>query len=47
MFKRVIPVVLLIEEDAVKTCKFQDPFMSAIPNILKIFNEKDADEICF
>ena len=48
MFKRVIPVVLLIEEDAVKTCKFQDPVYVGDPlNILKIFNEKDADEICF
>jgi imidazole glycerol-phosphate synthase subunit HisF len=48
MYKRLIPVIQLIEEDAVKTCGFRDPVYVGDPiNILKIFNEKDADEICF
>lgn len=48
MFKRVIPIVLLDDEDAIKTVQFQNPNYVGDPiNILKIFNEKDADEVIF
>lgn len=48
MYKRVIPIILLDGEDAVKTKSFKNPSYVGDPiNILKIFNEKDADEIVF
>ena len=48
MYKRVIPIILLDGEDAVKTKSFKNPSYIGDPiNILKIFNEKDSDEIVF
>lgn len=46
-FKRVIPVLLLKGEGLYKTTAFNNPNYLGDPrNIIKIFNEKCADEIC-
>lgn len=44
---RVIPVLLLRQGGFYKTTKFGDPVYLGDPiNILRIFNEKEVDEIC-
>lgn len=44
--KRVIPILLLQGSGLVKTKKFKDPVYLGDPiNIVKIFNEKEVDEI--
>ena len=44
---RVIPVLLLADEGLVKTTKFKDRRYIGDPiNAVKIFNEKEADELC-
>lgn len=46
LFTRVIPCLLLKGSGLVKTVKFKDPKYVGDPrNALKIFNEKEADEI--
>lgn len=45
--KRIIPVLLLKGEGLVKTIKFSNPNYIGDPrNAVKIFNEKEVDEIC-
>jgi len=45
---RVIPCLLLKDLGVVKTIKFKDPKYLGDPiNIVKIFNEKEVDEIVF
>lgn len=45
---RVIPCLLLKDEGLVKTKKFKDPKYLGDPiNIVKIFNEKEVDELVF
>lgn len=45
---RVIPVLLLKNEGLVKTIKFKDPKYIGDPrNAVKIFNEKEVDELSF
>jgi cyclase len=45
---RVIPVLLLKNEGLVKTIKFKDPKYVGDPrNAVKIFNEKEVDELSF
>src|SRR5438552_3878268 len=45
---RVIPVLLLKGEGLYKTVKFKDPKYVGDPiNALKIFNEKEVDELTF
>jgi cyclase len=45
---RVIPVLLLRESGLVKTVKFRDPRYVGDPiNAVKIFNEKEVDELVF
>jgi cyclase len=44
---RVIPCLLLRNTGLVKTVRFTDPTYLGDPrNVVKIFNEKEADEIC-
>lgn len=44
---RVIPVLLLANEGIVKTIKFKNPTYLGDPiNAVKIFNEKEVDELC-
>lgn len=44
---RVIPTLLLNEGNLVKTIKFKDPNYLGDPiNAVKIFNEKEVDELC-
>jgi len=44
---RVIPVLLLSNEGIVKTVKFKNPTYLGDPiNAVKIFNEKEVDELC-
>ena len=46
ILKRIIPCLLIQEDDLVKTIKFSDPFYVGDPiNAVKIFTEKEADEI--
>lgn len=48
MRTRVIPVLLLQNQGLVKTIKFNEPKYVGDPiNIIRIFNEKEADEIVF
>lgn len=49
MFRpRVIPCLLLKEEGLVKTVRFKDPKYIGDPiNAVRIFNEKEADELVF
>src|SRR3990172_4262205 len=45
---RVIPALLLQGQGLVKTVKFKDPKYLGDPiNIVKIFNEKEVDELVF
>ena len=45
---RVIPVLLLKGQGLYKTVKFKNPTYLGDPiNAVKIFNEKEADELCF
>jgi len=45
---RVIPALLLKNNGLVKTVKFKDPVYIGDPiNAIKIFNEKEVDELCF
>jgi cyclase len=45
---RVIPVLLLKGKGLYKTIKFKDPQYIGDPiNAVKIFNEKEVDELCF
>jgi imidazole glycerol-phosphate synthase subunit HisF len=45
---RIIPVLLLKNKGLVKTVKFQDPKYIGDPiNAVKIFNEKEVDELIF
>ena len=45
---RVIPVLLLKRKGLYKTVKFKDPQYIGDPmNAVKIFNEKEVDELCF
>ena len=47
-YKRVIPVLLLRNGGLYKTQKFKDPVYLGDPmNAVKIFNEKEADELVF
>ncbi len=44
---RIIPCLLLRQSGFVKTVKFQNPKYLGDPvNIVRIFNEKEIDEIC-
>ena len=46
--KRIIPALLLKGSGVVKTRKFKNPLYVGDPiNILKIFNEKEVDELAF
>jgi len=46
-FVRVIPCLLLSQRTMVKTRRFADPRYLGDPiNILRIFNEKESDELC-
>ncbi|MEL4427053.1 AglZ/HisF2 family acetamidino modification protein [Shewanella indica] len=46
LFPRIIPVLLVHEKGLVKTVKFKDPKYVGDPiNAVKIFNEKEADEL--
>lgn len=45
---RIIPCLLLHNNGLVKTCQFKDPKYVGDPlNAVKIFNEKEADELMF
>ena len=45
---RVIPTLLLKDQGLYKTIKFKNPTYVGDPiNAVKIFNEKEADELCF
>jgi cyclase len=45
---RIIPVLLLKGQGLYKTVKFKDPKYLGDPiNAVKIFNEKEVDELCF
>jgi cyclase len=45
---RVIPVLLLQKKGLVKTVKFKDPvYVGDYINAIRIFNEKEADELIF
>lgn len=45
---RIIPVLLLKDDGLVKTTKFKSPFYIGDPlNAVKIFNQKEVDEIIF
>ena len=45
---RVIPTLLLKGQGLYKTIKFKNPTYIGDPiNAVKIFNEKEADELCF
>ncbi len=45
-YKRIIPVLTLINDELVKTVQFQHPRYVGDPiNAVKIFNEKEVDEI--
>lgn len=47
-FPRIIPVLLLRNKGLVKTIKFKNPVYVGDPfNALKIFNEKEVDELIF
>lgn len=47
-FTRIIPVLLLKDAGLVKTVKFKDPRYVGDPiNAVKIFNEKEVDELIF
>ncbi len=44
---RIIPVLLIEQENLIKTIKFKSPIYLGDPiNALKIFNEKEVDELC-
>ena len=44
---RVIPILLIDEGELVKTIRFEDPTYVGDPiNAVKIFNEKQVDELC-
>jgi imidazole glycerol-phosphate synthase subunit HisF len=44
---RIIPVLTIIDEDLVKTTQFKNPRYLGDPiNAVKIFNEKQVDELC-
>ena len=44
---RIIPVLTIIDEDLVKTTQFKKPRYLGDPiNAVKIFNEKQVDELC-
>ena len=46
--KRVIPVLLLRGNGLYKTVQFKKPVYIGDPiNAVKIFNEKEVDELCF
>lgn len=46
-YKRIIPIVLLDDEDVIKTESFMNPIYIGDPvNICKIFSDKGANEIC-
>lgn len=46
LFPRIIPVLLVHDRGLVKTVKFKDPKYVGDPiNAVKIFNEKEADEL--
>ncbi|URQ73761.1 AglZ/HisF2 family acetamidino modification protein [SAR86 cluster bacterium] len=46
-FYRIIPTLLLKDKGVVKTTKFKNPKYIGDPiNIVKILNEKEADELC-
>lgn len=46
-YKRVIPIVLIDNERAVKTVQFLNPTYIGDPvNICKIFSDKEVDELC-
>ncbi|RUO37301.1 imidazole glycerol phosphate synthase subunit HisF [Aliidiomarina shirensis] len=46
LFPRIIPVLLVHDKGLVKTVKFRDPKYVGDPiNAVKIFNEKEADEL--
>lgn len=46
-FFRIIPTLLLKDGGLVKTIKFKDPRYIGDPiNIVKLFNDKEADELC-
>jgi cyclase len=48
MRKRVIPVLLLVDQGLHKTVKFKNPVYVGDPlNAVKIFNEKEVDELIF
>ena len=43
---RIIPTLLIKDQGLVKTTKFKKPFYVGDPiNTLKIFNEKEVDEL--
>lgn len=45
---RVIPILLLKDKGLYKTVKFRDPKYIGDPiNAVKIFNDKEVDELCF
>ena len=44
---RIIPSLLIHEQGLVKTIKFCDPnYLGDVVNAVKIFNEKEVDELC-
>ena len=44
---RIIPCLLLQEQGLVKTVKFSNPnYLGDVINAVKIFNEKEVDELC-
>lgn len=46
-YKRIIPIVLIDNERAVKTTQFLNPTYIGDPvNICKIFSDKEVDELC-
>jgi hypothetical protein len=48
LLPRIIPCLLLTKEGLVKTVNFKNPTYIGDPvNAVKIFNEKEADELCF
>ena len=44
---RIIPCLLIQEQGLVKTIKFSNPnYLGDVINAVKIFNEKEVDELC-
>ena len=44
---RIIPCLLIQDQGLVKTVKFSSPnYLGDVINAVRIFNEKEADELC-